>query len=145
MPSATVGEGSQVAPSPRTVSCTPSLMRTHRVRDSTVRPPVASTVAPAAFMRAGYNDHCPHSALGMMTPVAFAASLRAPLPGPTTTAAGDGVKQRWPQTSAGSDPQPSAFQPGEQQSPAEEITPAASQANSHSSYRATTTTPISSG
>jgi hypothetical protein len=77
----------------------------------------------------------------MMTPAAFAASLRQLQGEPTATAAGEGVKQRWPHTNAGSDPQPASSQPGEQQNPAEGITPIASKANSHSSYRGTTTTP----
>ena len=44
--------------------------------------------------RHDYNHRRPHSALGMMTPAAFAAGLRQPLPAPTATAAGEGGEQR---------------------------------------------------
>jgi hypothetical protein len=87
-----------------------------------------------------YNHNRPHSALGMMTPAAFAAALRQPLPGLLPTATGEGVEERCLQINRGSEPQPASFQPGQQQSPTEEITPTASQANSRSSYRRTPTT-----
>lgn len=90
--------------------------------------------------RQDYNQHRPHSTLEMMTPVAFAASLRQLLPGPTATTAEEGIEQRCRQTNPGSDPQAASFQPRQQHNPAEDISVTASQANSHSSYRASTTT-----
>jgi hypothetical protein len=68
----------------------------------------------------------------MMTPAAFAAALHQPLLEPLATAAGEGVEERCLQTNAGSDPSAASFQPGEQQNPAEETTPTASQADTHS-------------
>jgi putative transposase len=78
-------------------------------------------------------------------PAAFAASLRQPLPEPTATAAGEGVEERCRLPLADGDPKPTSSQPGQQKSPAEEITPAALLANSHSSNggATTTTTPLS--
>jgi hypothetical protein len=95
--------------------------------------------------RQDYNHHRPHSALQMMTPIAFAASLRKPPLGPTATAAGEGIEQRCRLAHPGSDQQAASFQPGERHNPAEDITPTAPPANSHSSYRGapTTTTQLS--
>ena len=73
-----------------------------RVRDELLAVELFSCLAEAQVLiedwRQDYNHHRPHSALGMMTPAAFAASLRQPLPEPTATAAGEGVEQRWPAT-----------------------------------------------
>jgi hypothetical protein len=44
--------------------------------------------------RVDYNHNRPHSSLGMMTPGAFAASVRQPLLGPTPTAAEEEVEGR---------------------------------------------------
>jgi putative transposase len=116
-----------------------------RVRDELLAVELFSCLAEAQVLiedwRQDYNHHRPHSALQMMTPVAFAASLRQPLPGPTATAAGEGIEQSCRQAHPGRDQQAASFQPGQQQSPATDIPHTASQANSHSSYRGTTTTP----
>jgi putative transposase len=116
-----------------------------RIRDELLAVELFSCLAEARVLiedwRQDYNHHRPHSALGMMTPVAFAASLRGPLLGPTATAAGEGIEQRYLQANPASDQQAASFQPGQRQNPAEEIIPTASKANSHSSYRGTTTTP----
>jgi hypothetical protein len=111
-----------------------------RVRDELLSVELFSCLAEAQVLikdwREDYNHHRPHSSLGMMTPIAFAASLRQPQRGPTATAAGEGIEQRRLQTSAGSEPQPASSRPGKRQNPAEEITSATSRTNSH-----TTTTP----
>ncbi len=115
-----------------------------RVRDELLAVELFSCLAEAQVLiedwRHDYNHHRPHSALEMMTPAAFAASLRQPQPEPTATAAGEEVERRSWLTST----TPRATRPiipaGQQQNPAEEITPTASKANSHSSYRGTTTT-----
>jgi putative transposase len=120
-----------------------------RVRDELLAVELFSCLAEAQVLiedwRQDYNHHRPHSALAMMTPVAFAASLRGPLLGPTATAAGEGIEQRCRQAHPGSDQQAASFQPGQQQNPAEDITLTASHANSHSNYRGapTTTTQLS--
>jgi putative transposase len=120
-----------------------------RVRDELLAVELFSCLAEAQVLiedwRQDYNHHRPHSALGMTTPVAFAASLRQAHRGPAATAAGEGIEQRWRQAHPGSDQQAASFQPGQQQNPAEDITLTASQANSHSSYRGapTTTTQLS--
>jgi hypothetical protein len=54
------------------------------------------------------NTRRPHSALEMMTPAAFPAGLRQPLPPPTATTSGEGVEQRPWLPAAGGDPQPDA-------------------------------------
>jgi putative transposase len=115
-----------------------------RIRDELLAVELFSCLAEAQVLiedwRHDYNHHRPHSALQMTTPAAFAASLRQPMPGPTATAAGEGIEQRPPRTDIDSDPQPASFQPVPRQNPAEEITPTASKANSHNSYRGTTPT-----
>jgi hypothetical protein len=45
------------------------------------------------------NQHRPHSALGMRSPAAFAASILQPPPDPTPTAAGEGAREACPSTS----------------------------------------------
>ena len=120
-----------------------------RIRDELLAVELFSCLAEAQVLiedsRQDYNHHRPHSALGMMTPVAFAASLRQPRPRPTATASGEGVEQRLVHTQPGGDPQPASSRPGQRQSPAEEITPPPSQTNRHSSYRGAriTTTKLS--
>ena len=115
-----------------------------RVRDELLAVELFSCLTEAQVLiedwRIDYNHHRPHSSLHMMTPAAFAASLRQPSLTPTATAAGEGIEQRCRLPLAGGDPQPASFQPGTQQNPAEEITPTASLANSHSSYGGPTTT-----
>jgi hypothetical protein len=76
----------------------------------------------------------------MMIPVAIAASLRHPLPGPTATTAEEGVKRRYQLARPDCDTQPTSPWAGSRQSPAEEITPTSTQANSHTSYPGTPTT-----
>jgi putative transposase len=118
-----------------------------RVRDELLAVELFSCLTEAQVLiedwRIDYNQRRPHSALGMMTPSAFAAGLRQPRRLPTTTAAGEGVEQRCLLPSAGGDPQPPLSRPSQQQSPAEEIT--SLQANRRGSYRGTpiTTTQLS--
>lgn len=106
-----------------------------RVRDELLSVELFSCLAEAQVLiedwREDYNHHRPHSSLGMMTPTAFAASLRQPRPEPTATAAGEGIEQRRLQTNPGSEPQPASSRPRKRQNPAEEITPTVSQTNSH--------------
>jgi putative transposase len=111
-----------------------------RVRDELLSVELFSCLAEAQVLiedwREDYNHHRPHSSLGMMTPVAFAASFHQPQPGTTATAAEERIEQGRLRIDGGRDPQPSSFQPLQQQNPAEEITPAGSHSHSH-----TTTTP----
>jgi putative transposase len=115
-----------------------------RVRDELLAVELFSCLAEAQVLiedwRQDYNQHRPHSALAMMTPVAFAARLRQSQPEPTATTAGEGIEGRARLAHSGRDQEAASFQPGQQQSPAEAITHTASQANSHSSYRGSTTT-----
>ena len=76
-----------------------------------------------------------------MTPAAFAASLRQPLPEPTATAAGEEVKGRSWLTSATRLTTRSIIPTEQQQNPAEDIAHATLKANSHASYRGSSTTP----
>src|SRR3979411_188065 len=96
-----------------------------RIRDELLAVELFSCLAEAQVLiedwRQDYNHHRPHSALRMMTPATFAASLRQPSRPPTPTAAGEEVKQRWLLDLTGNDPQPVAYRPGQRQSPAEEI------------------------
>jgi putative transposase len=116
-----------------------------RIRDELLAVELFSCLAEAQVLiedwRHDYNHHRPHSALGMMTPAAFAASLRQPQQELTATAAGERVKRRARLTSTTRRSTRRIIPTERQQSPAEEITPSPSQANSHSSYRGTTTTP----
>ena len=116
-----------------------------RVRDELLAVELFSCLTEAQVLiedwRQDYNHYRPHSALEMMTPVAFAASLLKPLPrSSTATAAGEGIEQSYRLAHPGRDQQAASFQPGQQQNPAEDITTTPSQANSHSSYRGSTTT-----
>ncbi len=90
--------------------------------------------------RQDYNAYRPHRGLQMMTPGAFAASLRQPLPRPTATAAGEGIEQRNQLALTGSDQQQVAFQPRQRQNPAEDITPTPSHTDSRGAHRHTPTT-----
>ena len=85
-----------------------------RVRDELLAVELFSCLTEAQVLiedwRLDYNHNRPHSALGMMTPAAFAA-LRQPLPGPTATAAGEGIEERCRLPLAGGEPQPASFQP----------------------------------
>jgi len=69
-----------------------------RVRDELLSVELFSCLAEAQVLiedwRVDYNEHRPHSALQMMAPAAFAASLQHPLPEPTATAAGEGIEWR---------------------------------------------------
>jgi transposase InsO family protein len=116
-----------------------------RVRDELLAVELFSCLAEAQVLvedwRQDYNHHRPHSALGMMTPAAFAASLRQPQAQRTATAAGEGVEARGRLTSSMQPTTRPIIPTGQRQNPAEDITPTAPQANSHSSYRGTTTTP----
>jgi putative transposase len=116
-----------------------------RIRDELLAVELFSCLAEAQVLiedwRIDYNEHRPHSALGMMTPNAFAASVRQPQPEPTATAAGEGIEERGRLTSSIQRTTRCIIPAGQRQNPAEDITTTASQANSHSSYRHTTTTP----
>ena len=116
-----------------------------RVRDELLAVELFSCLTEARVLiedwRVDYNHHRPHSALEMMTPAAFASSLRQPSRPPTATAAGEGVERRWSLPLAGGDPQPAACPTEQRQSPAEEITPTSPHNNRHSSYRHTPVTP----
>jgi hypothetical protein len=91
--------------------------------------------------RQDYNHHRPHSSLQMMTPAAFAASLRQPPGQPTATTAGEEVEGRGRLTNTIQRSTHRIIPAGPQQNPAEDITPAPWQADSHSRYGATTITP----
>ena len=118
-----------------------------RVRDELLAVELFSCLTEAQVLiedwRHDYNQRRPHSALGMMTPAAFAAGLRQPRRLPTATAAWEAVEQRCLLPSAGGDPQPTLSRPSQRQSPAEEIT--SLQVNRRGSYRGTpiTTTQLS--
>ncbi len=115
-----------------------------RVRDELLSVELFSCLTEAQVLiedwRQDYNHHRPHSALQMMTPAAFAASLRQPPARPTATAAGEGIEQRSQLTHPGSDPQPVAFRPRQRQNQAEDITPTPSHTDSHGANRHTPTT-----
>ena len=90
--------------------------------------------------RVDYNRCRPHRAHGMMTPAAFAASLRQPLLRPTATAAGEGIEQPSQLARPAGDPQPVAFRPGQRHNQAEDITPTPAPADSHGAHQQTPTT-----
>jgi putative transposase len=113
-----------------------------RVRDELLAVELFSCLQEARVLiedwRIDYNHHRPHSALGMMAPAVFAASLRQPRPTLTATASGEGGDQGQRPSIAGGAPQPSIFPAGRQQSPAEEIT--TQHTNRRGSYRGATIT-----
>jgi putative transposase len=114
-----------------------------RVRDELLAVELFSCLTEAQVLiedwRIDYNHRRPHSALQMMTPAAFAAGLRRPLPPPTATTSGEGGEQRCLLLTAGGAPQPAASGPREGKHPAEEIT--SPQINRRGSYRGTPITP----
>jgi putative transposase len=116
-----------------------------RVRDELLAVELFSCLAEAQVLiqdwRHDYNHHRPHSALAMMTPIAFAASLRQPHREPTATAAEEGIEGRERLTNTTRRTTRSIIPAGQRQNQAEDITPPAAKANSHRSYRGTTTTP----
>lgn len=120
-----------------------------RVRDELLAVEVFSCLAEAKVMieafRVDYNRCRPHRAHAMMTPAAFAASLRDPSPTPTTTTAREGIEQRQLLADQGSDPEPAAFGARQRQSPAKDITEREIHTCRRSSYRGrlTTTTQLS--
>jgi len=79
-----------------------------RVRDELLAVELLSCLTEAQVLiedwRQDYNHHRPHSALQMMTPAAFAASLRQAPPRVTATAAGEGIEQRCRLAHPGNDP-----------------------------------------
>ncbi len=115
-----------------------------RVRDELLSVEVFSCLAEAKVMiedfRIDYNRARPHRAHGMITPAAFAASLRQPLPRSTATAAGERVEQPKQLAQTPSDPQPVAFKRGPRQNQAEEITPTPASADSLGAHQQTPTT-----
>jgi len=118
-----------------------------RIRDELLSVELFSCLAEARVLiedwRVDYNEHRPHSALGMLAPAVFAASLRQPPGPPTATAAEEGSEQRHQLPAAGGAPQPAVFPALQQQSPAEEIT--SPPHNRRGSYRGSsiTTTQLS--
>jgi putative transposase len=119
-----------------------------RIRDELLAVELFSCLAEAQVViedwRQDYNHHRPHSALGMTTPVAFAASLRQEAHrGPAATTAGKEVKERGQLTNSSQRTTRPIIPTTQRQNPAEDITPTAPPTNSHSSYRRTPTTPSS--
>jgi putative transposase len=116
-----------------------------RVRDELLAVELFSCLAEAQVLiedwRQDYNTNRPHSALEMMTPVAFAASLRPPPAEPTATAAGERIEGRGRLISTTRRTTRRVIPTVRRQNPAEDITPTAPRANSHSSYRGTPPTP----
>jgi putative transposase len=115
-----------------------------RVRDELLAVELFSCVEEARVLiedwRHDYNHHRPHSALGMLTPAAFAANLRQPSRPPTATASGERGEQRAPRPVAPSAPQPAVFPAPQRQSPAEDITSTSPHTNRHGSYRGSSIT-----
>lgn len=115
-----------------------------RVRDELLSVEVFSCLTEAKVMienfRVDYNRCRPHRAHAMMTPAAFAASLRQPLLRPTATTAGEGIEQRSQLPPPPGDPQPVAFTPDQRQNQAEDITPTPAPADSHGAHQHTPTT-----
>jgi putative transposase len=115
-----------------------------RVRDELLSVELFSCLTEARVLiedwRIDYNTHRPHSALGMMAPAAFAASLRQPTHLPTATAAEEGGEQRRVLPVATGAPQRAGFPAGQQQSPAEEITTTLQHTNHHLTYGGATIT-----
>jgi putative transposase len=113
-----------------------------RIRDELLAVELFSCLTEARVLiedwRLDYNHHRPHSALEMMAPAVFAASLRQPPSLPTATASGEGGDQRGQLPLAASASQPSIFPAVRQQSPAKEIT--SPQLNRRGSYRGATIT-----
>jgi putative transposase len=113
-----------------------------RVRDELLAVELFSCLTEARVLiedwRQDYNHHRPHSALGMMAPAVFAASLRQPPRLPTATAAGEGSGEGHLLPSACGAPRQAVFPALQQQSPAEEIT--SPQLHRRGSYRGSTIT-----
>lgn len=113
-----------------------------RLRDELLAVELFSCLAEARVLiedwRVDYNLHRPHSALGMIAPAVFAATLRPPPRLPTATASGEEGEQRGQLPPASGAPQPAILPALQQQSPAEEIT--APQINRRGSYRGSTIT-----
>jgi putative transposase len=97
-----------------------------RVRDELLAVELFSCLAEAQVLiedwRVDYNQHRPHSALGMRSPAAFAASILQPPTDPTPTAAGEGAREACPSTGVTADLEVALLPATERQSPAEEIT-----------------------
>jgi putative transposase len=113
-----------------------------RVRDELLAVELFSCLAEARVLiedwRQDYNHHRPHSALGMMAPAVFAASLRQPLRPPTAMTSGEEGEQRRRLPPAAGACQLAISPALQQQNPAEEVT--APQPNRRGSYRGTTIT-----
>jgi len=97
-----------------------------RVRDELLTVELFSCLAEAQVLiedwRVDYNQHRPHSALGMRSPAAFAASILQPPPDPRRTAAGEGAREACPSTGVTPVLKVALLQAALRQSPAEEIT-----------------------
>lgn len=113
-----------------------------RIRDELLAVELFSCLEEARVLiedwRIDYNHHRPHSALGMLAPAVFAASLRQPSRPPAATTSGERGDQGLLLPIVGGAPQPGIFPAGQQQSPAEEIT--VQHTNRHGSYRDSTIT-----
>jgi putative transposase len=122
-----------------------------RVRDELLAVEVFSCLAEVKVMiedfRVDYNRCRPHRAHAMMTPAAFAASVRDPSRLSPATAAGEGIEQPPSLPTQGGDPQPATCPPPQRQDPAVEITERALPTDRRGSYRGglTTTTQLSHG
>jgi transposase InsO family protein len=114
-----------------------------RVRDELLAVELFSCLAEAQVLiedwRQDYNTNRPHSALGMMTPVAFAASFTGHQE-PTATAAGEGVEGGGRLISTKQRTTRPIFPTAQRQSPAEEVTRQRSPSDTNCSYRGTPTT-----
>ena len=115
-----------------------------RVRDELLAVELFSCLTEARVLiedwRVDYNQHRPHSALGMLAPAVFAAGVRQPLPSPAATATGEGGEQRHLLLTAHGAPQSAGPPTPQQQSPAEEITPTSPNTSRRGSYGGNTIT-----
>ena len=115
-----------------------------RVRDELLGVELFSCLTEAQVLiedwRHDYNHHRPHSALGMLAPAVFAASLRQLPRPPTATASGEGSDQAYRLVAAGRAPQPAISPTRQRQGLAEEITPSSPHTNRCDGYRGSTIT-----
>jgi putative transposase len=113
-----------------------------RIRDELLAVELFSCLTEARVLiedwRHDYNHHRPHSALGMMAPAVFAASLRQPAGPPTATTSQEGSEQSCRLPAATGAHQLAISPTLQHQSPAEEI--ASPPPNRRGSYRGTTIT-----
>jgi putative transposase len=98
-----------------------------RIRDELLAVELFSCLAEAQVLiedwRLDYNEHRPHSALGMLTPKAFATALAQQLTHATETAAGEGSDQCQPTASSQAPDRPGSLHRPERQDQAVEVMP----------------------